>query len=90
MQSIKRAIAIIYSICSELLDFLESSDKNGKLPKQYQWKSSLQAVIYFILFYYAISIYFMYGHPKKIKFNQKYQQYGPCFQSISPFLMAIV
>ena len=35
-------------------------------------------------------MYFLYGHPKNFKFKQKSQQYGPCFQTISPFLMTMI
>ena len=32
-------------------------------------------------------MYALYGHPRYFKFKEKYQQYGPCFQTIIPFLM---
>ena len=38
----------------------------------------------------AVLIYALYGHPRYFKFKQKYQQYGPCFQTIFPFLVIMV
>ena len=35
-------------------------------------------------------MYALYGHPRYLKFKQKYQQYGPCFQTIFPFLMTML
>ena len=32
-------------------------------------------------------MYALYSHPRRFKFKRKYQQYGPCFQTIFPFLM---
>ena len=37
--------------------------------------------------FFAIFMYPLYGHPRYFKFKQKYQQYGPCFQTMFPFLM---
>ena len=34
-------------------------------------------------------MYTLYGHFRYFKFMQKYQQYGPCFQTIFPFLMTM-
>ena len=31
-------------------------------------------------------MYALYGHTGYLKFKQKHQQYGPCFQTIFPFL----
>ena len=42
------------------------------------------------LLFFAVLMYALYGHPGYFKFKGKYQQYGPCFQTISPFLMAMV
>ena len=35
-------------------------------------------------------MYALYNHPIYFKFQQKYQQYGPCFQTIFPFLTTIL
>ena len=32
-------------------------------------------------------MYFLHNHPRKFKFKQKYEKYGPCFQTIFPFFM---
>ena len=37
----------------------------------------------------AVLLYVLYGHPRYSKFKQKYQHYGPCFQTIFPFLIAM-
>ena len=37
--------------------------------------------------FFAVLINSLYGHPRYFKFKQKYQQYGPCFQTIFPFLI---
>ena len=34
-------------------------------------------------------MYALYGHPRYFKFKQKYQQYGPCFQTIFLHLMTM-
>ena len=34
-------------------------------------------------------MYALYGHPGYFKFKRKHQQYGPCFQTVFPFLMTI-
>ena len=38
----------------------------------------------------GVFIHSLYGHPRNFKFKQKYQQYGPCFQIIFPFLMPMI
>ena len=40
--------------------------------------------------FFAVSTYALYGHPKNFNFMRKYQQYGPCFQTIFHFLMTMV
>ena len=35
-------------------------------------------------------MYALDDHPKYFKFKRKYQQYGPCFQTIFPFLMTML
>ena len=35
-------------------------------------------------------MYAVYYHPRCFKFKQKYQQYGPCFQTTFAFLMAMI
>ena len=40
--------------------------------------------------FFTFLMYALYGHPRYFKFKQKYQQYGPCFQTISKFLMTMV
>ena len=35
-------------------------------------------------------MYALYGHPRYFKFRRKYQQYGRCFQTIFPFIMAML
>ena len=35
-------------------------------------------------------MYALYGHPIHFKFKQKYQEYGPSFQAIFPFLMTMI
>ena len=39
--------------------------------------------------FFSVLMYALYGHPSYSKFKQKHQQYGPCFQTIFPFLMTI-
>ena len=39
--------------------------------------------------FFAVLMYALYGHPRYFKFKEKYQQYGPCFQAIFPFLMTM-
>ena len=39
--------------------------------------------------FFAVLMYTLYGHPRYLKFKWKYQQYGPCFQTIFPFLMTM-
>ena len=39
--------------------------------------------------FFAVLMHALYGYPRYFKFKQKYQQYGPCFQSVFPFLMTI-
>ena len=38
---------------------------------------------------FSVLMYALYGHPRYFKFKRKYQQYGPCFQTIFPFLMTM-
>ena len=40
--------------------------------------------------FFAILMYALYGHPGYFKFKGKHRQYGPCFQTIFPFLMTII
>ena len=40
--------------------------------------------------FFAVLMYALYGHPRYFKFKQKYQQSGPCFQTIFPFLMTMI
>ena len=42
------------------------------------------------LTFFAVLMYALYGHPGYFKFKRKYQQYGPYFQTISPFLMIMM
>ena len=39
--------------------------------------------------FFAVLMYTLYGHPRYFKFKWKYQQYGPCFQTIFPFPMTM-
>ena len=34
-------------------------------------------------------MYSLYGQPRYFKLKRKYQQYGPCFQTIFPFLIVM-
>ena len=82
--------AIIFLICKDLLSCLRSvstmvittvstktSSKSSPLRK-----SAPKAAI---LHYFAL-----YDRPRNLKFKQKNQQYNPCFQSVSPFLLTMV
>ena len=40
--------------------------------------------------FFSVLMYDLYGHPRYFKFKRKYQQYGPCFQTIFSFLMTMV
>ena len=40
--------------------------------------------------FFAVLMYSLYGHPRYFKFKRKYQQYGPHFQTIFPFLMIML
>ena len=40
--------------------------------------------------FFAVLMYALCGHHRYFKFKGKYQQYGPCFQTIFPFLMAMI
>ena len=40
--------------------------------------------------FFAVLMYALYSHPRYLKFKRKYQQYGPCFQTIFPFLMTML
>ena len=42
-----------------------------------------------MLSFFAVFMYALYGHPRYFKFRRKYQQYGPCLQTIFPFLMTM-
>ena len=78
----QEAFVIIFFICSNLLNCLRKMTKTASKSSS-QRKSSLQAAIF------AVLIYFLYSYPRNLKFTQKYQQLGPCFQTISPFLMTV-
>ena len=39
---------------------------------------------------FKIEVRNMNGHPRYFKFKRKYQQYGPCFQTIFPFFMTVL
>ena len=54
------------------------------------WKSlSLSNYSQKLPFFFVL-MYVLYGDPRYFKFKQKYQQYGPCFQIVFPFLITIV
>ena len=40
--------------------------------------------------FFAVLMYALYGHARYFKFKQKYEQYGPCFQTVFPFLMTML
>ena len=40
--------------------------------------------------FFAVLMYSLYDHPRYFKFQRKYQQHGPCFQTIFPFLMTML
>ena len=40
--------------------------------------------------FFVFLMYALYGHPRYSKFQQKYQQCAPCFQTIFPFLMTML
>ena len=39
--------------------------------------------------FFAVLMYALYGHPRYFKFKRKYQQYGPCSQTILLFFMTM-
>ena len=39
--------------------------------------------------FFAVLMNALYVHPRYFKLKQKYEQYGPCFQTIFPFLMTM-
>ena len=40
--------------------------------------------------FFAVLMHALYDHPRYFKFQRKYQQHGPCFQTIFPFLMTMI
>ena len=40
--------------------------------------------------FFAVLMYALYGNPRYFKFKRKYQQYGPCFQTIFSFPMTMI
>ena len=41
-------------------------------------------------FFAALRMHTLHVHTRYFKFKQKYQQYGPCIQTIFPFLMTMI
>ena len=86
------------SICDSLFDLLRSSElpqkpwhhghSNRKWLKQPQ--SHFHWAIPHRSRHFSLLMYALYGHPRYSKFKRKYRQYGPCFQTIYPFLMAMI
>ena len=40
--------------------------------------------------FFAVLMYSLHGHPRYFKSKRKYQQYGPWFKTIFPFLMTMI
>ena len=53
--------------------------------KSFSLSNSSQKLPFLVALMYAL-----YDHPRYFKFKQKYQQYGPFFQTISPFFMTMM
>ena len=53
--------------------------------KVFVLRSSLQKLPFFTVLMNAL-----HGHPRYFKFKQKYQQYGPCLETIVSFLMNMI
>ena len=71
------AFVIIFFICSDLPNFLRSVYIITIRTKKA--KTSLESTIF------AALMSFLYGHPRMFKL--KYQQHGPFFKTIFPFVM---
>ena len=88
---------ITRSICNTL-DLYQSSE----LPQRpwhhghnnRKWLKQPQSHFYWAVpsksFHFRCLMYALYGHSRSFKFKRKYQQYGPCFQNIFPFLMTML
>ena len=83
------------SICDNVFDLQRSSKLVQKCwyhsHNNRKWLKSLKVISRSNSsqkpLFFAVLIYFLYSHPRYFKLKQKYQQYGPCFQNIFPFLM---
>ena len=75
----------IFFICSDLFNCLRSlcavEIRTVKLLKQHQKHFHKEIPHCKQLFL----TYLLYDYPKNFNFKPKYQQYGPCFQTIVPF-----
>ena len=77
------AFAILFLICSDLLNCLRSlsnmvitTESVAKTAsKSFSLSNSSQKSPFF-----AVLMYTLYGHHRYFKFKRKYQRYGPCFQ----------
>ena len=83
--------ATLFFICSDLLNFLRSlgtmvitteSGKTASVIFTWQFLAKVAIFLCFDVCYIR--------PPQNFKFKRKYQQYGPCFQIIFPFLMAML
>ena len=77
-QYLKTVFAIQYSTFSIKTENGQNSTKVISTTN-----SSLQTGIF------AVLMFALYGNPRNFKFKEIYQQYGPCFQAISLFLMTM-
>ena len=80
----QRAFAIIFLICSDLLNCLRSTGTIVVTTESVFTMKFFTETVKAAIF--AVLMYSLYGHCVNITFKRKYQQNDPCFQTIFPFL----
>ena len=79
------SVAIFWT-SSEILTPSSQQQKVAKIAsKSFSLSISQQKLPFFAVLMNALN-----DHPRYFKFKRKYQQYGPCFQTIFPFLMTVL
>ena len=86
-----RSICDTFLICSDLLNCLRSVGIMAKQQKVAKAASKSFSLSNFSQRppFFAVLMYALYGQPRYLKFKRKYQQYGPCSQTVLSFLMTI-
>ena len=82
------AAAIFWTALEDLAPWLQEQ-KVAKTTSKSLWLSNSSQKSPFLLFTVTPDMYTLYGHPRNLKFKQKYQQWGPYFQTIFPFLITM-